>query len=416
MPGLSQAQIERCVKDVVARTPVVDMHTHLYPAAFGNLLLWGIDDLLTYHYLVAEVFRQERMTYDAFWAMSKTAQADLIWRKLFLEHSPISEACRGPLTCLRMLGLDVKSRDLRKVRRFFAERTAAQYIDTVFEKGNVKRVVMTNDPFDEAERAIWLEKGNADKRFAAVLRIDTILNTWPTAAKTLRGWGYAVKSKPDAATVKAVCKFLREWVERIDPVYMAVSLPPDFAYPARDVRSRLIAECVLPVAREAQIPFAMMIGVRKLANPGLRAAGDSVGPGDGGAVEALCRDFPDNRFLVTMLARENQHQLCVSARKFANLMPFGCWWFLNNPSLVEETTRMRTELLGLSFVPQHSDARVLDQLLYKWEHSRAVIAKVLTDKYRDLAATGWQVRSEEIERDVADYLGGNFLRFVGRPS
>jgi CheY-like chemotaxis protein len=24
----------------------------------------------------------------------------------------------------------------------------------------------------------------------------------------------------------------------------------------------------------------------------------------------------------------------VAARKFANLMPFGCWWFLNNPSIV----------------------------------------------------------------------------------
>ena len=32
---------------------------------------------------------------------------------------------------------------------------------------------------------------------------------------------------------------------------------------------------------------------------------------------------------------------------------------LNNPSLVEEITRMRMELLGTSFIPQHSDARVL---------------------------------------------------------
>jgi hypothetical protein len=27
-------------------------------------------------------------------------------------------------------------------------------------------------------------------------------------------------------------------------------------------------------------------------------------------------------------------------------MPFGCWWFLNNPSLVEEITRERIEMLG----------------------------------------------------------------------
>ena len=113
-----------------------------------------------------------------------------------------------------------------------------------------------------------------------------------------------------------------------------------------------------------------------------------------------------------MLSRENQHHLCVAARKFGNLMPFGCWWFLNNPSIVEEMTRMRTELLGLSYIPQHSDARVLDQLLYKWTHSRAVIAKVLTDKYQDLAATGWQLKREDIKRDVANLFGGNFERFL----
>ena len=91
-----------------------------------------------------------------------------------------------------------------------------------------------------------------------------------------------------------------------------------------------------------------------------------------------------------MLARENQHELCVAARKFGNLMVFGCWWFLNNPSLIEEIERMRFELLGTSFIPQHSDARVLDQLIYKWDHSRRIIGKVLADKYADLAETGWQ--------------------------
>ena len=87
-------------------------------------------------------------------------------------------------------------------------------------------------------------------------------------------------------------------------------------------------------------------------------------------------------------ARENQHELCVYARKFGNLLPFGCWWFLNNPSLIEEITRMRVELLGTSFIPQHSDARVLDQLLYKWEHSKEIIGKVLIDKFGEMSRAG----------------------------
>jgi hypothetical protein len=93
-------------------------------------------------------------------------------------------------------------------------------------------------------------------------------------------------------------------------------------------------------------------------------------------------------------------------------MIFGCWWFLNNPSIVEEITRERIELLGLSVIPQHSDARILDQLVYKWKHSRKVIASVLCEKYADLLDSGWKLTRSDIERDVAALFGGNFERFI----
>jgi len=114
-----------------------------------------------------------------------------------------------------------------------------------------------------------------------------------------------------------------------------------------------------------------------------------------------------NRFFCTMLARENQHELAVAARKFGNLMIFGCWWWLNNPSLVEEITRMRVELLGTTFIPQHSDARVLEQLVYKWEHSRAIIGKVLADQFESLARSGRRISGKDISRDVNAIFSGN---------
>jgi hypothetical protein len=125
----------------------------------------------------------------------------------------------------------------------------------------------------------------------------------------------------------------------------------------------------------------------------------------------LCAKFPENRFLATVLARENQHELCVLARKFRNLHIFGCWWFVNTPSLIEEITRMRLELLGFSFTAQHSDARVLDQLIYKWQHSRRVVARVLSEKYQDLAQAGWKVSDADIQRDVNELFGAGFERF-----
>src|SRR6184192_2553783 len=98
--------IRETVADVVERTPIYDIHTHLYDPAFGELLLWGIDELLVYHYLVAEAFRYLETPFEKFWSLTKVRQAELIWDALFIQNSPISEACRGVVTTLNALGLE----------------------------------------------------------------------------------------------------------------------------------------------------------------------------------------------------------------------------------------------------------------------------------------------------------------------
>jgi hypothetical protein len=70
------------------------------------------------------------------------------------------------------------------------------------------------------------------------------------------------------------------------------------------------------------------------------------------------------------------------------------------------------ELLGTSFIPQHSDARILDQIIYKWDHSRQIIAKVLKDKFTDLAASGWPVTPEEVKKTTEQFLSTNFQNFL----
>ena len=407
------AAVRALVHDIVAQTPVFDIHTHLYDPAFGELLLWGIDELLTYHYLVAESFRWFDMPVEKFWALPKAQQADAIWNALFIEHSPVSEACRGVLTTLNALGLDVKQRDLPALRQHFAKWNTGDFVTRCMETANVRKVCMTNSPFDDLERPVWERGFVRDPRFVAALRIDPLLVDWANVAPRLRAWGYEVSVELNQRTFDEVRRFLGDWTRRIDAQYCMVSLGPDFAFPSNDATAQLIEHAVMPHGREHGQAFALMIGVRRNVNPQLRLAGDSVGEGDVAAVERLCAAFPDNKFLCTMLARENQHALCVAARKFRNLHVFGCWWFMNNPSLIEEITRMRLELIGLSCTPQHSDCRVLDQLIYKWAHSRPILAKVLADKYADLAATGWEPTREEIERDVQGLLGGNLETFLG---
>jgi len=416
MPILKKktATLAERVETIVSQTQVLDIHTHIYDTNFGGLLLWGIDELLTYHYLIAEVFRVAPMPYDEFFKMTKAKQADYIWKNLFIDRSPVSEACRGILTCLNELGLDTGSRKLNTYRAFFKKMKVEDYINLVFKTAKIRSVIMTNNPFDDDEFPVWQNKIKRDRRFRAALRIDDLLVNWEMACPKLQSWGYDVEAGLGEFTLSEIRRFLEDWTKLIRPAYMAASLGTPFVYPDDSAASRIIENCILPVGREKNLPFALMIGVKRNMNPGLGLAGDSVGKSPIESVERLCADFPDNKFIATMLSRENQHELCITARKFPNLHIFGCWWFLNNPSIIEEMTRERLELLGLSVTPQHSDARVLDQLIYKWSHSRKTISRVLVDKYTDLENTGWTVSDSELKRDVKALFGGAFEEFLKR--
>ncbi|MCI0747196.1 MAG: glucuronate isomerase [Verrucomicrobia subdivision 3 bacterium] len=414
-PRVDRDALTATVEKIVSSTPLIDIHTHLYDPAFGELLLWGIDDLLVYHYLVAESFRYFDMPYEKFWSLSKQAQAELIWDALFIRHSPVSEACRGVLATLNALGLDVRKRDLPAVRKWFQGWNVGDYITRCMELGGVQKICMTNSPFDDLERPVWERGFQRDPRFLAALRIDPLLVAWGDTAPILTKWGYGVGVSLTEKTISEVRRFLDHWTERIKAHYLMVSLGPEFDFPADTFAARLLEKAVLPHCRDNGLSMALMFGVKRRVNPQLRLAGDGVGLSKLSALENLCGRFPENKFLVTVLARENQHELCVLARKFRNLHVFGCWWFTNVPYVIEEMTRMRLELIGLSMTPQHSDARVLDQIIYKWQHSRRLIAKVLADKYVDLAQTGWDVTAEEIQRDVSNLFGGEFKRFCAGP-
>ncbi|HWH68157.1 MAG TPA: hypothetical protein VNT26_02120, partial [Candidatus Sulfotelmatobacter sp.] len=296
-----------------------------------------------------------------------------------------------------------------------ASQPADRHVTRCMELAGVSKIYMTNSPFDDLERPLWEKGFRRDERFAAGLRLDPLLLSWPEVAPRLAQWGYAVETEaPTQKTFDAVRRFLADWTGRLDARYLMVSLPPDFEFPARNLTTQLLEKAVLPHCREHHLPLALMIGVNRAVNPQLRLAGDGVGLSDLAAVQNLCAGYPDNKFMTTFLARENQHEACILARKFRNLHLFGCWWFTNVPFLIEEITRLRLELLGLSFTPQHSDARVLDQIVYKWQHSRRLLAEVLVDKYSALAQTGWIVSHAEIERDVKDLFGGAFERFCAR--
>jgi hypothetical protein len=410
---LSGDQIQSAVEDILASTPFIDIHTHLFSPAFGKLGLWGIDELLTYHYLEAEFFRSSNTTPEQYWKLSKRERADAIWRALFVENSPISEATRGIIAVLHAFDLPTDSSAPEEARVFFRTQPIEEHIRRVLQIAGVSSVVMTNDPLDPEEEPAWLNGGQKHEQFHAVLRLDRILWGWRGHWQRLASQGYAVDEKPSGKSIAEIRRFLADWHKRMRPLYMAVSLTDTFFYPDDSITSKILGEAVLPSCREFGIPMSLMIGVRRQVNPAIRLAGDAVGRADLRALENLCRSYPENRFLVSVLSRENQHELCVYARKFNNLMPFGCWWFMNNPSIVEEITRERIELLGTSFIPQHSDARVLEQVIYKWRNTRRTLAPILTNAYKLIHDDGGGIARQDIQRDVNRLFRSNFEDWTG---
>lgn len=359
-----------------------------------------------------------------------------------MDRSPISEAQLGILTCLQKLGLSdqILHKDLPLIRKWFTEQDPLKHTSKVFELANLKYVIMTNIPFDSKEANCWVKPdaqinfadssfAEDDKiiqqrfcatRFKTALRIDQILKgDWGTICECLRARGL-----PE--TMDGAKSFLRAWAKVFQCEYMMASTPGDFVYGSGDeprqpgwpTATKLIDEVMVPVAEELQLPLALKLGAKRGMNPALNpcGGGDGVMIADVGPLEEMCRRCPKVKFLATFLCRVNQHEVCVLAQKFRNLHIYGCWWYCNNPSMIDEITKMRVEMLGTAFTAQHSDSRVLDQLIYKWDHSRRVIAEVLVKQYELLDSRGWPITENDLKRDVDRLFGGSYEEFMSKGS
>jgi hypothetical protein len=384
--------MSNAVQEIFDRAPAVDMHTHLFPPNFGDLALSGVDELLTYHYLEAEYFRLRELSPGQYFSLAKPARAGVIWDALFVRNAPISEATRGVVAALTAFGLEVNRQDLNQAREFFRSREPETHVDSVMKLANLDWLVMTNDPLDAKESNVWRQRIQVDPRFKAALRLDSIVNHRWSNLNELRS-------------------FLEEWTTRMKPIYMAISFSDLSPFLEDSPRGKILREVVVPVCREMQMPLALMIGVKRNVNPEIGLAADGIGHANLELLADLCKTFYSNRLLVTCLQLENQHELCVLARKFSNLMPFGCWWFVNTSSMVSSITQQRIELLGTTFVAQHSDARVLEQLIYKWKDARRSVGEAYSRSCVRLRNEAYLMGEATVAHDANKLLRANFESF-----
>ena len=401
---------------------------------------------------------------EAFFAKSKREQADLVWKALFIDRSPVSEACRGVITTLTKLGCttELANRDLEGIRAFYKKYRdnglagSEAFVEEVFSLAGIEYAIMTNIPFDSNESQYWRPQRKVySYRFRSALRVDPLLAGDNIAIEN------ALKASGYDLSLEGARQYLRDWCDTMQPEYVMASTPHDFVVKEGtiagvsksgvnedamkepfafvgatsidakctvtcegaeeetpsvvDENSDFLGKVLMKVCEERDLPIALKIGAHRAVNPRLQSAGDGmVAFADASMLGRLCTRFPKVRFLATFLSRNNQHEACVLANKFRNLHLYGCWWYCNNPSIIREITKIRVEMLGTAFTAQHSDARVVDQLLYKWAHSRAIIADVFANEVAKLVESGWTPTRFEIRRDVRRILRGSYEEFMSK--
>lgn len=99
-------------------------HRHAYPSVRGELRFpasLGIDELLTYHYLIAEMFRHSDVPEETFWGWSKEQQANHVFQTLFVDRSPVSEAAIAVVGICQRLGMPIASRSIEALREAWSK-------------------------------------------------------------------------------------------------------------------------------------------------------------------------------------------------------------------------------------------------------------------------------------------------------
>ena len=134
---LSSDQIRSAVDAALASTPFIDVHTHLFMPSLGSIGLWGIDELITYHYLEAELFRSSlghaRGIFHSLQAAEgRSDLADFVRR----ERSGIGGDARSGCGAACIRSADVRLRSEKSARVFRGARLSRTHRGRVQAGGN----------------------------------------------------------------------------------------------------------------------------------------------------------------------------------------------------------------------------------------------------------------------------------------
>jgi len=383
--------LKETITEIINETEIFDIHTHLFPAEFKKYHLSGISEVLNYHYLIAELFTTTNINVKKFYKLTNKEKANIIWEELFQKRTPISEACKGVLTILSELSIDYMFKSFDEIDSEYSKLNLSDL--QIFKISKISKVVMTNNPYDKSEWELFRNKNWDTKKYLASLRLDDILMNLDKCLNICKESIDNFNNENDL-----IIKYLDKVYEESKPVYAALSL--NNLQLISFLKNKFIPD-ILKWLEKKNIPLSLLLGVRRQVNKDFLLAGDGIDRIDLRYLSEICNQYPNNKILCSCLSFNDQHELTVLARKHQNLKIFGFWWFMNQPSLITLILNLRIELLGLNFIPQHSDARVTDQLIYKWIHFKALLSNILYNHYNDIQLKSFKISEKQINDDVS---------------
>ena len=398
---LSSDIISNKLLNIINSTPIFDLHTHLFPPQHESYFLLGFKNLLNYHYLIAELLTATNINASTFYSYNDEKKASLIWNELFEKRTPVSEACSGVLSILKELKIELNKKSFLSICDEYDNKIQSD--KKIFDLSNVSSLVMTNNPFDLDEWSLFNNSDWDKKIYLASLRLDDLILNYEETFKKAKDQ----TSNQEKSTIIA---YLEKCYFQSNPVYAAVSL--NLATFNKILDDSMWRD-ILVWLENKNLPLSLMLGVRRAVNKDFGLAGDGIGDINLKELSTLCTSFPRNKFLVTCLSLNDQHELTVLARKHPNLRIFGFWWFMNQPTIIKQILKMRIDMLGFSFIPQHSDARVSDQLIYKWNHFKKILHPILLEYYQDLLDKNFPISENILQRDINNLLSGNAKNYLG---
>ncbi len=374
------------VRNAMRKTDALDLWTELPVDPITEERRAGVVALLTEQ---PELLREARAL-GLYLPEERIECADMIFRALFRERTPVGEAAMRILLTLERLGVPLSERQWTPAGEMELAMAPAERLDRVRTLAKLRGITCLVDPFAENAGAVWksVDEAAVSAGMLPVLSIQTLQHAIERDLPLTAQEG-EIERDPRGAHVEKILSVLDGWADRFG-VHM---LRADWSKVPFE-RDPLLRYAILPFCERRGLPMQLVLSAK---------------PEEAVAQWAWVRNA---------LRRAKTLKLVLVAREVVGAKlaledaadEFGRRVF---PVLADKAADPAKIIAcaGMRAAAYASGVSVLEQLIGDWVCARRELSQALFDRYLSLIKMGWGVRSEEIEADCARLTGGNWAEF-----